>query len=252
MDLPIAFYITTCLAILITGISKSGFGGGLGVMAVPVMSVFVAPQFAAAVLLPILFAMDVLIVVRFRKSWRRDIVWSLVPGALLGLALGAAFFEYLDADVVRLVIGVLALTFVGLYLLQRQQIAPQRTGRSPVVIALSALSGFASYIAHAGGPPVKGYLLAQNMPKSEFVGTNTVFFFLLNGLKTVAYSSAGALNWHSLQVSLTVAPILFLGLWIGGRLHGLVNQAVFVAIVYCFLCLTGLRLLGSSLLALWA
>ncbi|MEP4194592.1 MAG: TSUP family transporter [Aliishimia sp.] len=77
MELTSAFYVVSILSILLTGISKSGFGGGLGVMSVPLMSLFVAPQFAAAVLMPILLAMDILIVWRYRRTWDRRIIVGL-------------------------------------------------------------------------------------------------------------------------------------------------------------------------------
>ncbi len=38
------FYVLAVPAVLIAGISKAGFGGGVGVMAVPLMSLAVAPQ----------------------------------------------------------------------------------------------------------------------------------------------------------------------------------------------------------------
>ena len=68
MDHTFAFYGVAAFSVLLTGLSKSGFGGGLGVMAVPMMSLFVTPQFAAAVMMPILLAMDVLIVWRYRRT----------------------------------------------------------------------------------------------------------------------------------------------------------------------------------------
>ena len=249
MDLPTAFYMASVVAILITGISKSGFGGGLGVMAVPIMSLFVAPQFAAAVMMPILLAMDVMIVWRYRSQWDRRVVWSLIPGARLGLCVGALTFEFMNGDAIRLVIGVLALFFVLQFLIQRRATRP--TSRA-VAWLLGLLSGFASYTAHAGGPPVKGYLLRQNLDKTAFVGTNTVYFFILNALKTVAYGSSGALDHTSLTVSLVLAPMLFLGVFLGTRLHHLISQDVFVKIVYAFLGFAGVKLLSDGTAALLA
>lgn len=251
MDLPLAFYAASFVAILITGLSKSGFGGGLGVMAVPIMSVFVAPQFAAAVMMPILLAMDLLIVHRYRSRWSRPIVWSLLPAALVGLGLGAILFEYMNAEIIRAVIGALALLFVLQFLLQRGAASDRWSAPRWVAWALGAVSGFASYVAHAGGPPVKGYLLRQGLDKSAFVGTNTVYFFALNALKTVAYGSTGTLSADSLLVSLWLAPGLLLGVFLGTRLHHLIDQHVFVKVVYGFLALTALRLLSESFGSVW-
>lgn len=246
MDLPTSFYLASILAILITGVSKSGFGGGLGVMAVPIMSLFVAPQFAAAVMMPILLAMDILIVWRYRKTWSRGIVWSLLPSALLGLGLGALVFQHMQADVVRFLIGLLALFFVMQFLMQRRRLTADPETPRAVVWGLGAMSGFASFVAHAGGPPVKGYLLQQQLNKTVFVGTNTVYFFSLNFIKTLAYGSAGTLDHDSLTVSLAVAPFLFVGVFLGTRLHHVVDQTVFVKIVYGFLAMAGAKLLWDS------
>ena len=52
------FYALAIPAILITGISKSGFGGAMGGLAVPLMSLVIAPAEAAGIMLPILCTMD--------------------------------------------------------------------------------------------------------------------------------------------------------------------------------------------------
>ncbi len=247
MELTPLFYVVSILSILVTGISKSGFGGGLGVMSVPLMSLFVAPQFAAAVLMPILLAMDILIVWRYRRAWDRRIILNLLPAALIGLALGSATFQLMDADVIRLVIGMLAAFFVLQFLVAQHASSKPRTTSRPIVWMLGLISGFASFVAHAGGPPVKGYLLQQKLQKTWFVGTNTVFFFSLNFVKMIAYGAAGTLSTTSLVTSAILAPALLLGVFIGGRLHSVVNQDIFVKIIYGFLCLTAIKLLTDSI-----
>ncbi|MEM6594890.1 MAG: sulfite exporter TauE/SafE family protein [Pseudomonadota bacterium] len=250
MDQTVTFYVVAVVAILLTGVSKSGFGGGLGVMAVPLMSLFVTPQFAAAVMMPILLAMDLLIVWRYRASWDHGIILGLLPAALVGLVLGSLSFHYMDANSVKFLVGLLAAFFVAQFLmLGRGNVSRKQTPRL-VVFALGALSGFSSFIAHAGGPPVKGYLLRQQLQKSWFVGTNTVFFFTLNFLKTIAYGAFGTLTAESLQISALLSPVLLLGVILGFRLHHVVDQAFFVKIVYGFLGLTAVKLLYDSAPAL--
>lgn len=53
------FYLTAVPAILIFGIGKGGFGGALGVIAVPMMALAVSSMQAATILLPILCVMDI-------------------------------------------------------------------------------------------------------------------------------------------------------------------------------------------------
>lgn len=246
MDLSAAFFLVAAIAVLITGISKSGFGGGLGVMSVPLMSLFIAPQFAAAILMPILLVMDIIIVWQYRARWSRPVVAPLLPGALLGLAVGALMFQAMNADVIRFLVGILALFFVAHYILRQRDIEQPQQTAAPLVFGLGAISGFASFIAHAGGPPVKGFLLRQKLEKSVFVGTNTMFFFSMNAIKTVAYGAMGQLTAESMKVSLLLSPMLVLGIGLGTLLHRFVDQNIFTKIVYGFLFLTGLRLLWDG------
>jgi len=48
------FYLAAIPAVVIMGMSKSGFGGSLGILAVPLLAAVISPAAAAAVLLPIL------------------------------------------------------------------------------------------------------------------------------------------------------------------------------------------------------
>ena len=99
---------------------------------------------------------------------------------------------------------------------------------------------------------MKGYLLRQRMDKSTFVGTNTVFFFSMNALKTVSYTFMGLLSFDSLKVSVTVSPVLLVGVLAGTYLHNRVDQRFFTALVYGFLTLAGAKLLSDSVIAVLA
>lgn len=246
MDLTISFFLVASCAVLVTGISKSGFGGGLGVMSVPLMSLYIAPQLAVAILMPILLAMDLLIVWRYRHRWSRPVVAALLPGAAAGLFVGAVAFQWMSADLIRFCVGLLALFFVAQYVRGVGRVESAPAPSRPVVFLLGGLSGFASFVAHAGGPPVKGILLREGLEKSVFVGTNTMFFFALNATKSVAYSAMGQLTAESLRISLLLAPLLFVGIGLGLALHKTVSQAIFTRIVYIFLTMAGLKLLWDG------
>ncbi len=239
------FFVIAALAIVITGVSKSGFGGGLGAMAVPLMSLFVAPQLAAAVMMPLLVVMDAVIIWRYRKTWSANLIRTMLPGALIGLVLGALLFQSVDATWVKLAVGIMAVAMALQFALKQGASVPATSGRLQV-LGLGALSGFSSFVAHAGGPPVKGYLLQQGFEKSTFVGTNTVFFCTLNALKFVAYVGLGHLSAESLQISAVLSPMLAVGIGIGFWLHGKVDQRKFTHIVNVLLFAAGVRLIWDG------
>ena len=63
------FYAWAIPAVIITGISKTGLGAGVGGVAVPMMSQVIAPGMAAGIMLPILCVMDVLGLRAYRYIW---------------------------------------------------------------------------------------------------------------------------------------------------------------------------------------
>lgn len=134
------------------GVSKSGFGSGFGSMAVPMMALAVTVPQAAAIMMPLLFIMDVLGMAAFR----RDVDWRLfrflVPFALLGTLIGTLLFKWMDPRLVAGLVGALTLLFLA----QRLLFPPRPDAPPPprwLGGVLTVISGFTSFIAHAGGPP---------------------------------------------------------------------------------------------------
>ena len=106
------FYILSTIAILIMGISKSGFGGGIGILAVPLMSLSIPPAQAAAILLPLLVVMDFFNVLHYRNKFDRTNLTILLPAAVVGIVLGTFTFRYLSEAHIRILIGILSVLFV--------------------------------------------------------------------------------------------------------------------------------------------
>lgn len=244
------FYLLAIPVVLLVGISKGGFGGGLGTLAVPLLALMIDPRLAAAILLPILCAMDIFSVWSFRGKWDLRNLKILLPGALLGTLAGALTFHITNADMIRVLVGVLALYFVGHYvwglrLLQQAKPRPAGVVRGSF---WGALAGYVSYIAHAGGPPVSIYLLPQHMPKVTLVGTTVLFFGIINFIKLIPYAVLGQLNSDTLITSIILMPLAPLGVKLGVYLLHRVSDKWFYWSCYGFLLLAGVKLVyeGSA------
>ena len=246
------FYIVATIAILITGISKGGFGAGGAGIAVPLMSIFVPPPEAAGIVLPILCAMDLVGVHAYRGLWSRKHLAVLVPCALVGITLGALAFGLLPVNAVRLLLGIVAITFAlnrWFHVTERiaRALAAERGPPGRVAGAFwGSLSGFTSTLAHAGGPPFAVYILAQRIDKTLIVGTSVVFFLILNYVKLVPYFFLGQLNADNLKVALLFAPLAPIGIWLGVFLHRRMSEAVFYQVSYTLLFATGLKLIWDA------
>lgn len=249
---PLAFYPVAVVAVLLTGIAKGGFGGGAGGVAVPLMSIFIAPPEAAGIMLPILCAMDLFGVHAWRGQWSLEHLKALLPGALVGIALGGLAFGALSVDAIRLVVGTIAVTFAAnRWLRISERIAarlaarPRKPGRIAGFV-WGGLSGFTSTLAHAGGPPFAVYMLPQKLDKSLLVGTSVLFFFVVNYTKLLPYYLLGQLNAGNLAASLLFAPLAPLGIWLGVWLHRRISERAFYQLSYALLFATGVKLVFDA------
>jgi len=176
------FYAAAVPAVLLFGIAKGGFGGGLGVAAVPLMALVVSPVQAAAILLPILCVMDLAAMRRFRGKWVWPELRLLLPASLLGILVGTLLFEYMSASVVRLIIGIVAITFTLHFWFHRQRSARAKPADFPRSYGIlgGSVAGFTSFVAHAGGPPISMYLLRRPLDRTDFAATAILFFAVVN------------------------------------------------------------------------
>ena len=240
------FYAVAIPAVLMLGISKSGFGAGFGSLAVPVMALVVTVPQAAAILMPVLLLMDVLGMAAFRKSFDMKLVKFLVPFGLVGTLVGALLFQLLDA---RMVAGIVGL-FTLLFLAQRLLFPPRPDSPPPpkwLGAILTATSGFTSFVAHAGGPPLSAYVIPLRLSPLQFTATTAFFFFVINLSKWIPYAWLGLLDLRNMATSLVLLPLAPLGVWAGMRLAKKISPAVFYRVLYVGMFLTGCKLLWDGL-----
>ncbi len=224
---PLSFWALAILGVWLTGVSKSGFAGGTGVVAVPLMAIAIEPKLAAAMLLPLLLFMDLSIIRTYRSVPKHPLFGVLMMGSVLGILLGTLVFRFLSNHHIKLAVGLLGIWFAVANLRQRQDSAPLNPNKH-VAGFMGAVSGFTSFIAHAGGPPLTGYLLHLHIPKQTFLATATLFLALTNFLKLPAYVAVGVLDLNMGLFTLLLLPIAWLGLRAGVFLKDKLPQAAYV------------------------
>ena len=239
------FLVLAVGAILVTGLAKSGFGGGLGVLAVPLMALVIPPVQAAAILLPILCLMDAFNIWYYRKDWDRRNIQILLPAGLIGVVIGTFTFQYLTDDHIRIIVGIIAVTFAVSFFWQRKD-APPRKADVARGSFWGVIAGFVSFGVHAGGPPANVFLLPQRLHKTIFVGTMVVLFTTLNYVKLIPYWFLGQLDTGNMLTSLVLAPVGPLGVYLGLKLHKRVSDAWFYPVCYLLLFVTGAKLLWDG------
>jgi uncharacterized membrane protein YfcA len=243
------FYLFAIPAVILIGLAKGGFSG-LGALGTPLMAMGVDdPVKAAAILLPILIAQDVVGVAAFRKSWDGSVLAAMLPGAAVGIGLGWWLAARISSDAVMAALGAISILF-GLY-----RLAVERGGRiaasaaSPLWVGslFGVAAGFTSQIAHAGGPPFQMWVMPRKLDRDVFVGTSAIFFAIVNWIKVPAYVALGQFTAANAFAAASLLPLALLASLAGVRLVRRVSMERFYVIVYVLMIVAGGKLLLDGL-----
>lgn len=245
------FYTVAVLAVILVGFSKGGMGDALGLMGVPILT-FVMPSVqAAAILLPILIVMDVIALWTWRAHWSRPTLMTILPGGMIGLAIGWVTFAIVPDYVMRLLIGGVALSFTGRFFYNRYVArAADQAPRpnEPVQATLwSTLSGYGSFIAHAGGAPFQVYVLPLKLTPKDYTGTAVRFFAILNAVKLVPYYTLGVLSVGNLKTSALMIPVALVATLAGAFVVKRMRPEVFYPWMYGMCALAGMKLVWDGI-----
>lgn len=249
MVLDLYFFLFAVPAVLFAGLSKGGFGSGAAFAAAPFLALAIDPRLAVGLMLPLLMVMDIAGLRAYWRGWNWPVARALMLGMVPGVVLGALVFNQTNPDVLRLLIGSIAIGFVVFQLARARgwlQILPRKDspGRG---MFWGMVAGFTSFVSHAGGPPAMVYLLSQDLSKRAFQSTTALAFWWVNLIKVPPYFAVGLLTPQTLLANLYLAPVALAGVWWGVWLHNRMSDRLFFGLAYVFLVLTGLKLIHDGL-----
>jgi uncharacterized protein len=246
-----SFYAVAAPAVVLLGLSKSGLSA-LGALAVPILAFTISPVQAAAITLPIMVVQDWVGVYAFRREVDGRNLAILLPGALIGVVAAYFMAARVSEDVVRLAIGIVSVGFVVLTLIRdRLQAAQAQEAKVAPGLFWGALSGFASFVSHAGGPPFLVYTMPQRLASPVFAGTSVLFFAAVNLMKVPPYLLLGQFTRTNLTASLMLLPLAIAstlaGVWVVRRVPADKFYNIVLAVTFGL----GVKLIYDAARALW-
>ena len=244
-----AFWAAAIAGVTILGLAKGGFAG-LGVLGVPIMALGMSPVLAAAILLPILLVQDVFSVKAFGAHRDNRVLALMLPGSCLGILAGWALARFVPVPAVEAAVGLIALGFGLQRIIAERRGVAARVGPAWQGVAMGAVAGFTSQIAHAGGPPFQMHVLPMKLPRDMFIGTSSVFFAVINWLKVPAYAALGTFTPANMALAAARLPAALASTWVGTVLVCRVDGPRFYAIMHALMILVGGKLLWDGLSAL--
>jgi uncharacterized protein len=240
-------WFLAALAALGIGVSKSGFAG-VGLFHVAIFASLFGGKTSTGIVLPMLIIGDIGAVIGFKRHARWDYVRRMLPPSLAGVVGGWLLMKMLPDHSLQPVIGVIifCLAVMQAARMLRPNLFQHVPHSRTFAWTIGLLVGVSTMLANAAGPIMAMYLLAVSLPKMEFVGTTAWFFLILNVLKIPFSYELGLITGSSLGFNAAMAPIILVGLVVGGWAVHRVPQKVFDLLLLTFAAIMALRLMGIS------
>lgn len=235
-------WVMVGVAAMFIGVSKTAIGG-LGMVSVTVFANLIPAREASGFVLPLLLCGDLVAV----KSYRQHAQWKhlvrLFPWTAGGVIVGWLTMGRIDDRQASWMIGLIVLGMIGLHLWRKRKGGDEAELGFAFAAVIGVLAGFTTLIANAAGPLMAIYLLSTRLPKMEYMGTAAVFFFLINLFKVPFMMNLGLINAASFTNNLVLAPVVFLGAFVGRALLKKIDQKLFESLALWLSAVAGLKLL---------
>ncbi|MGD9865509.1 MAG: sulfite exporter TauE/SafE family protein [Pseudodonghicola sp.] len=249
IELSPTIFALAAFAVVFAGVSKAGFGSGAAFASSTILALILEPGQALGLMLPLLMLIDLASLRPYWRTWHWPEARLMLLGALPGVALGVLLYRLADADLMRLLIGAISILFV-LWQVGRGRGWIRMAGRGLPGWAgalAGAITGFTSFVSHAGGPPAAVYLLSRRLSKGQYQGTTVLIFWVINIMKFIPYAVLGMFTLETAVADLALAPFALFGTWLGVRAHRVVSERVFFGLTYVLLLITGSKLIWDGL-----
>jgi len=242
------FTILAAAALLI-GLSKGGIGGPLPTMLATLMiSQRASVATAVALAVPMLMVGYAFALYTYWGTWDRKHSWALIPGGVVGVGAGLFLLRGLPDRSLRVGLGVAGLVVTGYKIFSHWRGREHHQHRSWHGPLAGLLSGTASAMLNAGGPPITSYLLLQPISPTVFMGTNTLFFAIVNLLKLPGSLAAGVVEPAALAWSMVFCPLVALGVYLGRYFIKRIHPEVFDHIMTAILVIACVWLIATAYL----
>lgn len=243
------FWIAAVIAAALVGAGKGGIPI-VGMLGVPVLALVIPPGVAAGLLLPVYVVSDIFGLWAYRRDYDARVLALALPGAMAGIGVGWATASMVPEAAVRVLIGVIGMAFALNLLLRRGVVAEPRPARVGPGLFWGAVTGFTSFVSHAGAPPWQVFTLPLGLSRSVFAGTSTIAFAVINAAKLPPYWQLGLLSPTNLKLAALLFLPASLAVFAGVGLVRRLPEKLFFQLVTWALLLISVKLVWDGVRAL--
>ena len=242
----LGFWLAAVVAAALVGMGKGGVPI-VGMLAVPIMALVMNPVVAAGMLLPVYVVSDMFGLYAYRHAYDRRVLAILLPGAIVGIGVGWATASVVPEAEVTLLVGVIGVAFALNLILRRPVVAEAKRAEVAPGLFWGAVTGFTSFVSHAGAPPYQVYTLPLGMAKAVFAGTSTIAFAVINAVKLIPYYALGQLGLENLEMAAVLSVPAVIAVFAGVWAVKVMPETLFFRLVTWALMLISLKLVWDGL-----
>ncbi|MBU0698726.1 MAG: sulfite exporter TauE/SafE family protein [Proteobacteria bacterium] len=225
-------YFWVCLILFVAGVTHGMSGFGSVLLSIPLLAIFLDIKIVIPLANLAAVSMTVMVFIQLRHQFDWKKIYTLIAGAIPGIAAGVFFLKRLDQGVIHWILGVILIGFSLYSLLLQPSGKKIRAGWAyPFGFLAGCLGGAFS----TSGPPVIVYTSLQAWSKDQIKVTLQGFFFLSGLLIAVSHTLSGLVTFSVMRFYAAALPILILGTYLGSRFYGFIREEDYRKIVLLLL-----------------
>lgn len=222
-------------AVAIGAFIQSGTGFGMGLLAVPFLTL-INPLFAPGAFLVASMFQNSLMVARNRKGLRVDWLRAILPGVVAGCSVATLVLTTIKGPATELAIGVTILVAVAI------SVGGLRIAVNRVTLLIAgSLAGLMATLAGVPGPPL---ILVIQHEQGRQIRANLGLTFIAGSLASIcALSVAGRFGLIHLLLGLSLLPGILTGSLLSGPFARFLDSAFLRPALLCLVSFGGLALI---------
>jgi uncharacterized protein len=172
-------------------------------------------------------------------AWRK--VAPFIIGGFIGIPIGTWLLTYLNPVYLRTGVGVLLIVY-GLYGLAQPKLKPV-SSNVPIDTGVGVANGVLAGLTGLPGFIITVWCQLRGWSKDDQRAVFQPVLLAAIAANVISLAAAGAITTDILRLYLLGLPAMILGLWVGFKLYGKLDEAAFRKVILVLLLLGGVGLI---------
>ena len=238
-------YLLIFVILFISTLIHSTLGFGQALIAMPLLAMVVEIKTATPLVAFILMTIATVILLKHWRVVDLSAVWRLVLSSCFGIPVGIILLKGVPEGLMKLFLGILVILF-SIYNLANRHLKridiKGLSGGSGIVYLFGFLAGVLGAAYNTSGVVITIYATLRNWSPDRFRSTLQGYFVFTGVLILASHGLAGFWTPDLFRLYVTSLPLVFVGIFLGGKLNRFIPQGQFDGYVNIGLLIMGLLL----------